>query len=105
MVEVMLMIDIVLLVSSEVVPPMTWAMVEIEALALPALVMVLVCKLVDPPETWVRVTGQTVVLSSITTVVMTSDSAGVIATPAAALVLDALASDDAAEATRATEEV
>lgn len=81
-------------------------MVETEAAPLAALEMVLVSMLVEPPETSVRVTGQTVVLSSITTVVITSpelpEAAGVTTAPAA--VLDAEESKRAFEA-EATERV
>jgi hypothetical protein len=53
-------------------------MVLISVLVVPDAVwtVVLVSSEVLPPLTWVRVTGQIVVLVSITTVVMTSDSAG-----------------------------
>lgn len=50
-VEVPLMVEMVLVVSSEVTPPITVVIVEMEAFAFPALVKVLVCRLVDPPET------------------------------------------------------
>lgn len=102
LVEVLLIVEVELVVSREVVPPMTRAMVDNSVAVMPEDVWVttLVAKLVEPPETWVRVTGQMVVLSSMTTVVMTSDSAevtaaSVTATPAAVAVLETLAADEA----------